>query len=148
MLLPAEGSDCAIARRAAHEVDAFELRTEAQVCHALVADAAVPGYLEPAQLWEMPQHRETAIRDPAARVPTEIELLELWHARQVSQPVVCQLPGSAERETRDVVEPGEPRERAIGHGAVGIDGRDVPLGDDRRQHIPFGRRRCSIGPDT
>ena len=132
-----ERLDRAVAGWRSHQVHLLEPFAEPQVGHPRVAHAALPGHLEPAQVRQVPEHLEAAIRQPPAGILAEIELLQLRHARQVQQAVVGELPRSTERQRGDVIELRNPREDVVGHQAAGVERGDAAFLHHRDQPVPF-----------
>ena len=135
--LAGERTDGAVAGRRSHEVHDFETIAEAQVLRALVGDTALPRHLEMAKVRKMAEHFQAAIGEAAAGIRAEIEPLQLRHACQVVQPLVCELPGAAERQRRHVIERRNPRQDVVGHQPAGIEGGDATLVHRGEQPVPL-----------
>ena len=122
-----EGGDGAVTCRRAHEIDAFEAITEPEIRDASVSDAFLPGHLERAQIRQIAQHFESTIRQRATRILTQIQVLELRHARKPPQAVVGQLPRFAEIQRRDVFQLDDSPQKRVGHYAVRCEGGVLDL---------------------
>jgi hypothetical protein len=104
----------------------FEVRAGTEVGQAGVRDSAVVEELEHAQLRQVPQDRETRVRDPTSG---EVEVAELRHPRQEAQARIGDLRRGREVERSDVIEPGDAFEDLVRHLPLGGE-----AGDALRRH--------------
>ena len=102
-----------------------------------VSDPALPCHFERSKIRQMPEDFQSPIRELATRVLAQVQVLQLWHARQVPQSVVGELPRAAEREGSDVVELGDAREHRIRHQPIRFQSGDAALFHDGYQLVPL-----------
>src|SRR5436190_2066997 len=82
----------------------LELITKSQVGNAGIGDAALPCQLECLKIGKMLQNFEPTICQTTTGVLVQIQMLQLWHARQVQQAVIGELSRAAETQTGDMIE--------------------------------------------
>ena len=91
----------------------------------------------------MPQDLESPIGQPSAWVLIQVEMLQLRHIGQVQQPVVGELPGTAETQRRHVIKCSDARQHRVRHQPAGIEPGDHPLFHDRDEFVPFALGQVS-----
>ena len=70
--------------------------------------------------------------------PSQVQVLQLRHARQVTEAIVGELTRAAEREAGDVIEVGDALEHRIGQQPVGVQRLDAAILHDADEVVPLG----------